>query len=253
MRKVLTALYSLLVYVLFLCVFLYAIGFVENLGVPKSIDTGGRSVGTVEALLIDTALLMLFAVQHSVMARPGFKRIWTRIVPEEIERSTYVLFASLALALLCWQWRPLPQPVWIVDEPLAAALLSGISWVGWLILLTSTFLISHFQLFGLSQGFARMLGRTTATEPAFVTPFLYRWLRHPLYAGFILAFWAAPHMSLGHLFFAIATTGYIFVGIWFEERDLIAYYGDRYRQYRATVGMLVPRFHSHRPRKGAAH
>src|SRR5579863_3551262 len=131
MRKVLTALYSLLVYVLFLCVFLYAIGFVENLGVPKSIDTGGRSVGTVEALLIDTALLMLFAVQHSVMARPGFKRIWTRIVPPDIERSTYVLFASLALALACWQWRALPSSVWSIEDPIAARALLAVSWLGW--------------------------------------------------------------------------------------------------------------------------
>lgn len=251
MRKLLAALYSAFVYVFFLGVFLYAIGFVENVLVPKSIDSGARGSIT-GALLIDAGLLVLFAIQHSLMARPGFKRLWTRVVPSEIERSTFVLFASLALALVCWQWRPLLQPVWSVDSRMAAGALLIVSWAGWGILLLSTFLISHFHLFGLSQGFARLLGRELP-EPAFVTPFFYRWLRHPIYAGFILAFWAAPHMSLGHLFFAVATTGYIFVGIWFEERDLTAYFGDRYRQYRATVGMLVPKIRLNSPRKGVAH
>jgi methanethiol S-methyltransferase len=250
MRQLLAALYSALVYVLFLGVFLYAIGFVENVLVPKSIDsgTGGPIAGS---LLIDAGLLLLFAVQHSLMARPGFKRLWTRIVPLDIERSTFVLFASLALALMCWQWRPLPQSVWSIQDPIAAKALLVASWSGWGLVLLSTFLISHFQLFGLSQGFARLLG-LKLPEPAFATPLLYRWLRHPIYAGFILAFWAAPHMSLGHLFFAVATTGYIFVGIWFEERDLIAHFGDRYRQYRVTVGMLVPRIRLASPRKRVA-
>jgi protein-S-isoprenylcysteine O-methyltransferase Ste14 len=250
MRQLLAALYSALVYVLFLGVFLYAIGFVENVLVPKSIDSG-TSGSVASSLLIDAGLLVLFAVQHSLMARPGFKRLWTRIVPWDIERSTFVLFASLVLALMCWQWRPLPQPVWSIENPIAARVLLVVSWSGWGLLLLSTFLISHFQLFGLSQGFARLLG-LKLPEPAFATPFLYRWLRHPIYAGFILAFWAAPHMSLGHLFFAVATTGYIFVGIWFEERDLIAHFGDRYRQYRATVGMLVPRIRLASPRKRVA-
>jgi protein-S-isoprenylcysteine O-methyltransferase Ste14 len=250
MRKILAALYSILVYVLFLAVFLYAIGFVENVLVPKSIDSG-PSGGIVSSLLLDAALLALFALQHSIMARPGFKRVWTRIVPEETERSSFVLFASLALALVCWQWRPLPQTVWSVADPIGSRALLVVSWSGWGLLLLSTFLISHFHLFGLSQGFARLLGHAPS-EPAFVTPFLYRWLRHPIYAGFILAFWAAPHMTLGHLFFAIATTSYIFVGIWFEERDLIAYFGDRYRQYRATVGMLVPRIRLASPGKRVA-
>jgi protein-S-isoprenylcysteine O-methyltransferase Ste14 len=251
MRKLLTALYSVLVYMFFLAVFLYAIGFVENVLVPKSIDSGSNGE-IVSSLLIDAAVLVLFALQHSIMARPGFKRVWTRIVPEEIERSTFVLFASLALALVCWQWRPLPQTVWFVDNTFGATALLAVSWSGWGLLLLSTFLISHFQLFGLSQGLARLL-RHTPPEPSFVTPFLYRWLRHPLYAGFILAFWAAPHMTLGHLFFAIATTGYIFVGIWFEERDLTAYFGDRYRQYRETVGMLFPKIRMVAPRKGVSH
>jgi methanethiol S-methyltransferase len=251
MRKLLAALYSTLVYVLFLGVFLYAIGFVENVLVPKSIDSG--TSGSVElALLIDAALLVVFAVQHSVMARPGFKRVWTRLVPEQIERSTYVLSASLALALVCWQWRALPQLVWSTQDPIITKVLLVVSWSGWGLVLLSTFLISHFHLFGLSQGFARLLGRKLP-EPAFTTPLLYRWLRHPIYAGFILAFWAAPMMTLGHLFFAIATTGYIFVGIWFEERDLTAYFGDRYRQYRASVGMLFPKLRTTSSRKGVAH
>jgi len=251
MRKLLAALYSAWVYVLFLGVFLYAIGFVENLLVPKSIDSGG-SGPVVRSLLIDAGLLMVFAVQHSVMARPGFKRLWTRIIPEEIERSTFVLFASLALALLCWQWRPLPQPVWSIGNPIFAGAMIFISWSGWGLLLLSTFLISHFHLFGLSQGFARLLGNK-APEQKFTTPFLYKWLRHPLYAGFILAFWATPQMTIGHLLFAIATTGYIFVGIWFEERDLVAQFGERYRQYRGNVGMLVPKIRLRAPRKGIAH
>ena len=250
MRKLLTALYSVLAYILFLAVFLYLIGFVENVLVPKSIDSG-PSGDIVGSLLIDAGLLALFALQHSIMARPGFKRVWTRIVPEETERSTFVLLASLALALVCWQWRPLPHAVWSVDDPIGSKALLAVSWSGWGLLLLSTFLISHFHLFGLSQGLARLLGHTPP-EPAFITPFLYRWLRHPLYAGFILAFWAAPRMTLGHLFFAVATTGYIFVGIWFEERDLIAYFGDRYRQYRATVGMLFPKIRIAAPRKGIA-
>jgi methanethiol S-methyltransferase len=251
MRKLLAALYSALVYVLFLGVFLYAIGFVENVLVPKSIDSG-TSGSLAGSLLIDAGLLALFAVQHSVMARPGFKRLWTRIVPWDIERSTFVLFASLALALVCWQWRALPQTVWSIEDPIAVKTLLVVSWSGWGVLLLSTFLISHFHLFGLSQGFARLLG-SKLPEPEFVTPFLYKWLRHPIYTGFILAFWAAPHMSLGHLFFALATTGYIFVGIWFEERDLIAHFGDRYRQYRATVGMIVPKLRLASPRKRVAH
>jgi protein-S-isoprenylcysteine O-methyltransferase Ste14 len=251
MRKLLAALYSALVYVMFLGVFLYAIGFVENTLVPKSIDSGaGGSVAG--SLLINAALLVLFAIQHSVMARPGFKRLWTRVVPPDMERSTFVLFASLTLALLCWQWRPLPQPAWSIEDPVASAALLVVSWSGWGLVLLSTFLISHFHLFGLSQGFARLLGNRLP-EPEFVTPFLYRWLRHPIYAGFILAFWAAPRMSVGHLFFAVATTGYIFVGIWFEERDLVAYFGDRYRQYRETVGMLVPRIRLASARKRVTH
>jgi protein-S-isoprenylcysteine O-methyltransferase Ste14 len=239
MRAVLSALYSACVYVFFLATFLYAIAFVEGVFVPKAIDSG--TPGSLPAsLVIDAALLGLFAVQHTVMARPAFKRAWTRIVPQDCERSTFVLFASLVLALVMWQWRPLPKTIWSVDNHLAAMAILAVSWAGWLMLLISTFLISHFHLFGLTQGFGRLLRRQ---EPGmtFVTPLFYRWLRHPIYAGFILAFWAAPRMSLGHLFFATATTGYIFVGIWFEERDLVAAFGERYLRYRESVGMLWPR------------
>jgi protein-S-isoprenylcysteine O-methyltransferase Ste14 len=240
MRAILVALYSACAYVLFLGTFLYAIGFVEGVFVPKAIDSGAPG-DLLTSFAIDTALLGLFAVQHSVMARPAFKRAWTRIVPEEAERSTFVLFASAALALLLWQWRPAPQIVWSVDDPVWAGVIRVVSWSGWALLLASTFLISHFHLFGLSQGFSRILKRGQP-DLAFVTPLFYRWIRHPLYLGFILAFWAAPRMSLGHLFFAVATTGYILIGVWFEERDLVAQFGERYLRYRETAGMLLPKF-----------
>jgi methanethiol S-methyltransferase len=238
MRKLFVALYSTLVYLLFLGTFVYAIGFVERIVVPKNIDTG--EPGALAAVLVDLSLLGLFAIQHSVMARQGFKRMWTRIVPEEAERSTYVLASSAALALLLWQWRPLPQTVWSVDGNAATAI-STLSWLGWALVLASTFLISHFHLFGVTQGFARLL-RRHIPEQQFTTPLFYRWMRHPLYAGFIIAFWAAPVMSLGHLLFAAATTGYILLGIWLEERDLLAHFGRRYEDYRASVGMLLPRW-----------
>lgn len=242
MRKLLFALYSAVVYVLFLGVFLYFIAFAEDLWVPKTIDSGVPRP-TVVALAIDTALFAVFALQHSVMARAGFKRVWTRVVPPDAERSTYVLFATAALALLCWKWEPMPRVVWSVSSPGVTYALWAISWTGWGLLLLSTFLINHFHLFGLSQGFARLL-KLESPEPKFATPFLYRYLRHPLYAGIILAFWAAPTMTVGRLFFSIATFGYILVGIWFEERDLVAQFGDRYRRYRESVGMLWPKLGS---------
>ncbi len=251
MRKILIALYSAVVYVLFLGVFVYFIGFVEGIGVPKTIDSGAAGP-TLVAISINAALLAVFALQHSIMARAGFKRIWTRVIPPEAERSTFVLFATAAAALLCWQWRPMPETVWAVNAPIATYTLWAISWTGWGILLLSTFLINHFHLFGLSQGFAKALG-LKSPEPEFTTPFLYRYLRHPLYAGFILAFWAAPTMTVGRLFFSIATFGYILIGIWFEERDLVAYFGDRYRLYQRSVGMLLPRPRFHAASKRAAH
>ena len=241
MNRFLSMLYGLVAYACFLATFLYAIGFVGNVAVPKSIDAGAGA-SLVEALMVNLALLGLFAAQHSVMARRGFKRWWTRLVPQPLERSTYVLAASAALALLYWQWRPMPEPViWSVGNSAAAAALNVVFWLGWAMVLVATFLLSHFELFGLSQVFARLTNRVLP-EPEFRTPLLYRHVRHPIYLGFLLAFWATPHMSAGHLLFSISTSGYILIGIWFEERDLVAQYGERYRRYREQVGMLLPRW-----------
>ena len=231
--------YGIAVYVFFLCTFVYAIGFIGGVFVPKTLDSGAP-VPLMEAIAVNLLVLGIFAVQHSVMARRGFKRWWTRIVPPAIERSTYVLAATLALALLLWQWRPIAEPVlWRIENPVAVNATWAIFWLGWGVLLLATFLINHFELFGLRQVFSRMLGREIP-EAEFTTPFIYRYVRHPIYLGFILGMWAAPVMTAGHLLFAAGGTGYILVGIWFEERDLVAQFGERYRRYREQVGMLIP-------------
>ena len=238
MAGLLAVLYGGAAYATSVITILYAIGFVGNLVVPKSIDSGAAGP-LVESLIVDTILLALFAVQHSVMAREGFKRWWTRAVPRSIERSTYVLLSSLALLLLYWQWRPIPDLIWTVQNPAGAATLTAISWFGWILLFASTFMLSHFELFGLSQVIARLLGRELPAAK-FHTPLLYRLVRHPIYLSFLLAFWATPTMTAGHLLFAVATTGYILIAIQFEERDLIRMFGDQYRRYRQRAAMLIP-------------
>ncbi len=231
--------YGVIAYVIFLATFIYAVGFVGDIGVPRGLDSPATSPAG-NALLIDLALLALFAVQHSVMARKGFKAWWTRIVPPVVERSIYVLASSLVLGALCWHWQLIEGVVWSVKDPAAVIAIQTVFWLGWGILLLATFLINHFELFGLRQVFAQLMG-ARIPEQEFRTPFLYKHVRHPIYTGFVLSFWATPEMTLGHLLFAAGGTGYILVGAWFEERDLIAHFGDRYRDYREQVGMLFPR------------
>jgi protein-S-isoprenylcysteine O-methyltransferase Ste14 len=226
-------------YLIFLGTFLYAIGFVSGLIVPKTIDSG-TTISPIKAIITNLILLSIFAVQHSGMARRGFKRVLTGVVPPVVERSTYVLCSSLALILVFALWQPIDLVVWSVDNPALAVSVSVLSAVGYLIVLYSTFLISHFELFGLKQVVMNFIGRALPAI-SFRTPGLYRIVRHPLYLGFIIAFWAAPTMTAGHLLFALVTTAYIFAGIALEERDLVATFGDEYRRYRARVAMLLPR------------
>jgi protein-S-isoprenylcysteine O-methyltransferase Ste14 len=238
MRRTVAVAYGVASYLIFLAAFLYAVGFVGNLLIPKSVDSGTGSPPGY-AVLIDSALLALFAVPHSVMARTAFKRWWTKFVPPPVERSTYVLVSSLLLGLLFWQWRPIPSVVWHVENPVGRWLLHAAFWFGWAIVLVSTFLIDHFYLFGLRQVYLFAAGRPYRPVD-FNTPGLYRYVRHPLMTGFLIAFWAAPTMTAGHLLFAVATTAYILVGLRFEERDLERFHGERYRAYRQQAGMLLP-------------
>ena len=238
MGRIIGFLFGLVAYLVFLPTFLYAIGFVTGVGVPKTIDDG-PVVPVTEALIVNLLLLSLFAVQHSGMARKPFKRWLTQFMPASVERSVYVLLASLALILLLWQWRPIPAVVWQITNEQVAMTMTALSLAGWLLVLFSTFLINHFELFGLHQVAANLAGRTMP-EARFKTPVLYKFVRHPIYLGFIIAFWATPVMTVGHLLFAAVTTAYIFVGIALEERDLIQLFGEEYKRYRAQVGMLAP-------------
>lgn len=230
--------YGLLAYAAFLIAFCYAIGFVGNWLVPKGIDDGPRA-GLGEALLINLALLSLFAVQHSVMARPTFKQWWARYVPRPMERSTFVLLTSLILGLLYWQWRPMPSSIWHVDAPWLRSLLSGVSLGGWLLVLYSTIVIDHFDLFGMRQVYLHLRGREYV-HPPFSERSVYKVVRHPLMLGFLIAFWFTPDMTAGHLLFAGVTTAYIIVAIQLEERNLLAFLGEPYRSYRGRTSMLLP-------------
>lgn len=242
MTRAVYLVYAVVAYAIFFATFLYLIAFVGNLPfVPKTVDRGPEAaLALAPAMAINVALIALFGVQHSVMARQWFKRAWTRIVPTPIERSTFVLFASLSLIILFSFWRPIPGTVWHVENAAGAAFLWAVFAVGWLVVLLSTFLLNHFELFGLQQVYFHARGRTAA-EPELREPLFYKAVRHPLYSGFFIAFWATPHMTYGHLLLAVGMSAYMLIAIRFEERDLVSHFGTQYEEYRERVGMLTPR------------
>lgn len=243
-------LYGVFCYLVFFATFLYAIAFLGDFGVPKAIDSGAQGpLG--RALAMNAALLALFAVQHSVMARPWFKRAWTRIVPPAAERSTYVFFASLAMILLFWKWQPMGGLIWELDTQIGRILTYGVYAFGWALLLLATFLIDHFDLFGLRQVYLHFRGHEY-TGLQFRTPLLYRYVRHPIYVGWLCIFWATPRMTVAHLVFAVATTAYILIAIQWEERDLLRAHGETYQRYRQRVPKLIPIFFSKKRIPGTA-
>lgn len=238
MGRVLAFLYGIFCYVITLAMFAYSMGFLVNYFVPKSIDSGAPD-GLARSLVINSMLIGLFALQHSVMARKGFKDLWTRVIPEPIERSTYVLLASLAIILLMWQWRPMPQVIWNIGSETGRVLILTLYLAGWAVLFYSSFLLDHFDFVGMRQVYLH-LRRRERSEVPFRTPGLYRFLRHPIMLGALILFWATPTMTVGHMFFAALITVYVLVGIRFEERDLVRVYGRAYEEYRRRVPMLLP-------------
>ena len=238
MKRILSLVYGVICYAAFLGTILYAIGFIGNMVVPKTIDSEPEASLT-KALLVNGSLLLLFALQHSIMARPAFKRRWTRIIPSELERSSFVLLSSACLILMMWLWQPIGGVVWSVDDRVVQTVLTVLYLAGWGIVFISTFLINHFDLFGLRQVWLYFNGKPYTPLP-FRLPGFYRLVRHPLYLGFLIAFWCTPVMTVAHLLFAILTTGYILVAIQFEERDLIAHFGEKYREYKKWAPMLIP-------------
>ena len=243
MSRTLGLLFAIVCYAIFFATFLYLIAFVGDLPVPKTVDAPLSAMPKITKIVIDVALIALFGLQHSIMARPAFKRSWTQIVPAAMERSVYVLFASIALMVLFAFWQPLTRTIWHVgaDMRWLSMILWAMFWGGFGIVLVTTFLINHFELFGLQQAWLNLRGREAAA-PELPQPMFYRFVAHPLYAGFFLAFWATPHMTSGHLLLAIGLSVYMLIAIRYEEHDLTGVFGDDYRRYRSSVGMLVPRF-----------
>jgi methanethiol S-methyltransferase len=234
-------LFAIICYAIFFATFLYLIVFVGDISAYGATVDSGPAAPVLTAAVIDVALIALFGLQHSVMARPAFKAKWTRVVPPAAERSVYVLAASIALMILFFGWRPIIRDMWGVSNPVAQQVIWAIFWIGWATVLISTFLINHFELFGLQQAWFSMCGREGGT-PELRDPLFYKWVAHPIYAGFFLAFWATPHMTAGHLLLAAGVSVYMLIGIRYEERDLTGVFGDDYRRYRSRVGMLLPRF-----------